>query len=65
MKEYKVQGRELNANEDRWWNVGDYFNSLDDAKKRIEVEKSCDKYYENGNWEYRILVREVHEWKEL
>ena len=63
MKEYKIQCKEVNKNDDRWWNVGDYFYSLDDAKKRVEVEKSCDKYNENSNWEYRILVREVYEWK--
>ena len=65
MKEYRIQCKEVDANDDRWWNVAGYFSSLEGAKKAIEVQKSCDKYHENSNWEYRILVRNVSKWKEL
>lgn len=64
MKEYKIQYKEVNENDDSWWNVGDsyYFYSLEDAKKTIELQKSDDKDFENTNWEYRILVRDISEW---
>ena len=63
MKEYKIQYKEVNAN--AWWDSGRYSYSLEDAKKAIEVQKSDDKDFKDTDWEYRILVRDVSEWKEL
>ena len=70
MKEYRIQFKEVDKNDDRWWNLKNYCYSLEDAKKEIEVQKSYDKdFFKNWEdceyWEYRILVRDVSEWKEL
>ena len=63
MKEYKIEGRPLNSN--RWWSVGDFFNDIEEAKKRIVQEKEFDELHTKSpeNWEYRILVREVSNWE--
>ena len=63
MKEYKVEGRPLNNN--TWWSIGNFYTNIEEAEKRIEQEKSYDKFYSTVGWEYRILVREVSNWKEL
>ena len=63
MKEYKVEGRPSNDN--RWWSIGDFFVNIEEAEKRIKQEKSFDEFHTKSpeNWEYRILVREVSNWK--
>lgn len=60
MKEYKVEGRPLNSN--AWWSIGNLFNNIEEAEKRIEQEKSYDELTETP-WEYRILVREISNWE--
>lgn len=61
MKEYKVEGRPVNTN--AWWSIGNFFNNIEEAEKRIKQEKSYDEFNTKTLWEYRILVREVSNWE--
>lgn len=65
MKEYKVQAIQINKNDDKWYDVGEYFCSLEEAKLRIKYEEYLDTYCENEEWVYRILTREVSGWEIL
>lgn len=63
MKEYRLEGKAVNS--DTWLSVGNNFDNIYEVRERVAQEKKYDKWYKNSSedWEYRILVREVSEWK--
>lgn len=63
MREYKLEGKAVNS--DTWLSVGYNFDNINEVRERVAQEKKYDKWYKNSSedWEYRILVREVSEWR--
>ena len=63
MKQYKVECKTI-YNE-KWWMVGELYNTIEEAKERMEQEQEFDKNYKRKpeDWIYRIMVRDVPDWE--
>lgn len=62
-KQYKIEGKP--KNQKQWLTViFRFYNTLEEAKEAMELWKKL-RNSKDSNWEYRILVRDVSEWKEL
>ena len=63
MTEYKVQAKRKNDNE--WQNIGStyYYKTLNDAREYIGKQLESDMKIGQKSWTYRIVEREISEWK--
>lgn len=65
MKEYKVECKTRYIENEKWWMIGELYNTIEEAKERMEQEKRYDKFYKKNpeDWMYRIMVRDVPDWE--